>query len=114
MTNGSVILIDDTCTLCNRSVAFIVNHGGGDLYRFVSIYSDEGKLYLRKYGLPEGYDDSLVLLENRKAYVKSGAVLRISRKLDGAFPLLYGFIIVPRFLRDAIYMLVSRHRHKWG
>ena len=114
MKENPVILIDDTCTLCNRSVAFIVKHGGGDLYRFISIYSAEGKQYLSHYGLPERYDESLVLIENGKAYVKSAAVLRISRELDGAFPLLYGFIIVPRILRDTVYMLVSKHRHLLG
>lgn len=110
--DSAVILIDDTCTLCNSSVSFIVKHGGRNLYRFKSIYSDEGKQYLRQYGFPEGYDESLVLLENKRAYVKSEAVLRISRKLDGVLPLLYAFIIIPRFLRDAVYMFVSRHRHR--
>jgi predicted DCC family thiol-disulfide oxidoreductase YuxK len=29
------------------------------------------------------------------------------------WPLLYVAIIIPRFLRDAIYNLVARNRYKW-
>ncbi|MBS1582253.1 MAG: DUF393 domain-containing protein, partial [Bacteroidetes bacterium] len=27
--------------------------------------------------------------------------------------LAYAFILVPRFIRDAVYDLVARHRYKW-
>ena len=110
----AVILVDDTCTLCNRSVAFIENHGRKGMYSYISVYSERGKEYLKLYGLPEEYDESLVLLEKGKAYIKSSAVLRIARKLNGALPVLYLFIILPSFLRDTVYMFVSRHRHKIG
>ena len=108
-----VVLIDDTCTLCNRSVAFMNHYGGGDEFDFISLYADEGKSYLDKYGLPENYTVSVVLIdrERNRAYLKSGAVLRIARKLKGLWPALYILLIVPRFIRDTVYDIVAKHRH---
>ena len=109
-----VVLIDDTCTLCNRSVAFMNHYGGGDEFDFISLYADEGKSYLDKYGLPENYTVSVVLIdrERNRAYLKSGAVLRIARKLKGLWPALYILLIVPRFIRDTVYDIVAKHRHR--
>jgi predicted DCC family thiol-disulfide oxidoreductase YuxK len=37
----------------------------------------------------------------------------VAKKLNGLWPLLYGFIIVPRFIRDAVYNYVGKNRYKW-
>jgi predicted DCC family thiol-disulfide oxidoreductase YuxK len=57
--------------------------------------------------------ESVVLVEDGKAYRKSSAVLRIARRLDGAWPLLAMLLIVPRPLRDALYDWIGRHRYRW-
>ena len=57
--------------------------------------------------------ESLVLYENGKIYQYSAAVLRISRHLGGGWALLYGFMIIPRFIRDPLYKLIARNRYKW-
>lgn len=109
-----IVLIDDTCTFCNRSVAFIINHGGGDTFDFISLYEKKGKNHLKNSGLPENYDASVVLIDTKQdmAYIKSGAVLRIARRLKGLWPVFYAFLIIPRFIRDAVYDIVARHRHR--
>jgi len=48
-----------------------------------------------------------------KIYYRSSAALQIIRRLDGPISLLYGFILVPVILRDALYNLVARKRYKW-
>jgi predicted DCC family thiol-disulfide oxidoreductase YuxK len=35
------------------------------------------------------------------------------KHLGGAWALLYVFIVVPKFIRDAVYNLVARNRYKW-
>lgn len=110
----SIVLVDSDCALCNTSVNFILKHGGENKFEFISIFSPEGKKVLNKINLPENYDQSLVLVENGKIFVKSTAVLRIFKKLSGIYPLIYGFIVVPRQIRDFFYMLISKHRHKLG
>jgi len=79
---------------------------------FLSLYSDEGKQLLKKHGLPQDYNKSLVLIEDDKLYLKSDAALKIARRLDGIWPVFYYFRFVPRFIRDAVYDIISRHRHK--
>jgi predicted DCC family thiol-disulfide oxidoreductase YuxK len=107
----AVLLVDDTCALCNRSVFFIIKNGADDHYEFLSLYSAEGKNYLKKYKFPEGYNKSLVLIENNKAYIKSDAVLRISGNLNGLYSLLNLFRFIPVGIRDSIYGFVSKYRH---
>ncbi len=55
---------------------------------------------------------TIVLLEDKRIAVESDAVLKIARKLGGAWSLIYLFIIVPKFLRDSVYRFVSRHRYR--
>ena len=78
---------------------------------FRSLYSDDGKKYLEKYGFPPDYDRSLVYIYRDKAYTESEAVLRVTKQLRRPWPLLSGFLILPRRMRDPVYRLAARHRH---
>jgi len=57
--------------------------------------------------------DSIILLENRKVWQMSDAALRIARKLNFPWNLLYGFIVLPKFLRDAAYKFIASRRYSW-
>lgn len=57
--------------------------------------------------------ESVILIENGRTYDRSSAALRIAKKLNGLWPLLYIFIIVPKPIRDAVYNLIGRNRYKW-
>jgi predicted DCC family thiol-disulfide oxidoreductase YuxK len=35
------------------------------------------------------------------------------KKMSGGWKLLYGFIVVPKFIRNAVYDWVARNRYKW-
>jgi predicted DCC family thiol-disulfide oxidoreductase YuxK len=63
--------------------------------------------------LPADQLDSFVLVENDKVYTRSTGVLRVCRKLGGAWSLLSVFRIVPRPLRDAVYNWMARRRYRW-
>ncbi len=110
--NIPVLLADSECAVCNRSVRFIRKHlGKNEKVLFRSLFSDEGKKYLREYNLPDDYNESLVFIENGRAYLKSDAVFRISRRMSGLFPLLSCFSILPKKFRDYLYTLFAKHRH---
>ncbi len=55
----------------------------------------------------------MVLLSGNKIFTKSTAALTIFKKLGGFWALLYTFIIVPRFIRDAVYDFIAKHRYQW-
>ena len=109
-----IILFDGVCNLCNSAVNFVIDRDKNSRFKFASLQSDEGISLLKKYGLlDESGVQSIVLLEKGKAYQKSDAALRISKKMDSAWPLFFLFIIIPRFIRDAVYNVIARNRYKW-
>ena len=57
--------------------------------------------------------DTIVLLENDRVYDRSTAALRIARRLNGPWPILYAAIVIPKFLRDAVYRFIARNRYRW-
>lgn len=113
MDNHPVLLFDGVCNLCNGAVQFIIDRDPEGVFRFASLQSEAAKKVLGQY--PEIPQDisTVVLLENNQVYTRSDAALRAARHLPGAWPLLYGFIIVPRTIRDAVYNWIARNRYRW-
>lgn len=107
-----LLLIDTSCTLCNRTLKYIMKHGGKNKLEHISLFSDQGSEILRNYGLSENYDKSVVLIENNQVYLKSEAALRVSKKLNGVFPLLYWLRFIPLIIRDMIYDFIARNRYR--
>jgi predicted DCC family thiol-disulfide oxidoreductase YuxK len=109
----AIILFDGVCNLCNASVTFIIERDPSDRFRFAALQSDLGRKLTSKFGIDSEKTDSIVLLEGDTAYTKSTAALRIARKLSGAWPLLYSFIIIPKPLRDWVYGYIAKNRYRW-
>lgn len=110
--NPAIILYDGECGFCARSVQFILQRDPRGWFRFASLQSERGQQLLTTHGLPTEEIKSLVLVEGDRAFLRSTAGLRIARRLRGAWPLFYAFIIVPRPLRDAVYNWIAKRRYK--
>lgn len=108
-----IILFDGVCNLCNKAVTYIIDHDKNDHFKFAALQSDVGKDLLSKHSIDPQEIDSIVLIDTNKAYIKAGAALRIAKKLSGALPLLYGFVILPKFITNAIYDFIARNRYDW-
>ncbi|MBK7705027.1 MAG: thiol-disulfide oxidoreductase DCC family protein [Acidobacteria bacterium] len=106
----SVILFDGVCNFCNSSVNFIIGRDKADVFRFAPLQSAAGREFVERFGLDE--IDSIILVENDRAYTHSTAALRIARTLGGFWRLFYVFIIVPGFVRDLFYKLFARNRYR--
>jgi predicted DCC family thiol-disulfide oxidoreductase YuxK len=39
--------------------------------------------------------------------------LRVFKKLGGTWSLLYIFIVIPSFIRDALYDFIAHNRYRW-
>ncbi len=109
----AIVLFDGVCNFCNSSVNFIIRHDKKAHFKFAPIQSQIGKVLCEKFEIDLKKIDSIILIENDQFYFKSSAILRITKKLNGVYPLLFGFIIIPRFVRDAVYDLIARNRYKW-
>jgi len=113
MNNHPIILFDGICNLCNSSVQYVIKHDPNSLFRFASLQGETGQRLLKQYGLPENELNSFVLISDNKAYTRSSAALTVAKQLTGITKLLYGFIIVPPFIRNAVYDLIAKNRYKW-
>ena len=108
-----VILFDGVCNLCNASVQYVIKHDKKKLFRFVSLQSSFGESVLKQYDLPVNTFNSFILLSDNKIYTRSTAALLVAKKLSGLIKLFYGFIIIPKFIRDFVYDVIAKNRYKW-
>ncbi len=111
--NKNIVLFDGVCNLCNGAVTFIIRRDKNDLFRYASLQSDVGMELARKHNIDTDETDSIILIGNHKSYTKSTAILRIARHLSGGYPLLYGFMALPKFIRDRMYDIIADNRYKW-
>ncbi|MEO6669618.1 MAG: thiol-disulfide oxidoreductase DCC family protein [Ferruginibacter sp.] len=113
MSTQSILLFDGVCNLCNSSVQYVIKHDTKATFKFASLQGENGQQLLAKHNLPLNDLNSFVLIQNNKAYTRSTAALKVAKELNGMIKLLYGFIIVPRFIRDAGYKLIAHNRYRW-
>ena len=111
--DGPVILFDGVCNLCNGSVNFIIKRDPRAVFSFAPLQSEISKSILAAFGIPTDRLDTLILIDQGKCYTRSEAALRVAHRLNGLWPLFYGFIIVPGIIRDWVYKFISAHRYKW-
>jgi predicted DCC family thiol-disulfide oxidoreductase YuxK len=111
----SVVFFDGVCNLCNGTVLFLLDRDKRERLRFAPLQSEAAAALLDGRGLARAREalDTVLLLEGDTLYERSDAALRIAKKLSGAWPVLYVLILVPRFLRDAVYDLIARNRYRW-
>lgn len=109
---GAVVLFDGVCNFCNGVVNFVIRHDKAGYFKFAPLQSEIGEEMIAKHGIDEKETDSVVLIENDHAYVRSKAALRIARKLDGIWSVVYALVIVPRPIRDFAYELFAKYRYK--
>ena len=108
---SAIILFDGVCNFCNGSVNFIIEHDKKNFFKFSPLQSEAGQKYVEKFGLSD--IDSIILVENEKAYTHSTAALRIAKHIGGIWSLLYAFIIVPKPLRDFFYKWFAKNRYRF-
>lgn len=113
MDKFKIILFDGVCNLCNSSVNFIIDNDHKNVFKFTSLQSEKGIDLLKKYDLLDKNIDSVILVENDKAYVKSDAALKIAKTLGGKYKMFYGLIILPAFIRNFFYDIIAKNRYKW-
>jgi predicted DCC family thiol-disulfide oxidoreductase YuxK len=109
---GPILLFDGDCNLCDFMVSFVIRHDTSKKIRFSPLHSDTGKSLLERCGLSGDYSKSAVYIKDNKYFIRSSAILNIFKDLGGRWSLLYGLIIVPALLRDFLYNIIARLRHR--
>lgn len=107
--NHKIILFDGVCNLCNSAINFVIKRDKKNVFKFATLQSE----YAEKLGLDASKMDSIVLIDGENQYSKSSAALHIARQLSSGYPLLYAFIVLPKFFRDWVYDYIAKNRYKW-
>eukprot|EP01097_Dermamoeba_algensis_P007990 TRINITY_DN5175_c0_g1_i1.p1 TRINITY_DN5175_c0_g1~~TRINITY_DN5175_c0_g1_i1.p1 ORF type:complete len:163 (+),score=30.87 TRINITY_DN5175_c0_g1_i1:92-580(+) len=106
----AIILFDGVCCLCNNFVNFVIDNDPKKVFLFAPLQSQLGGVLLTQFSLPHDLS-TVVLIKDECSYTKSSAALSVLSSLRMPYPLLYGFIIVPKFIRDFVYDLVAKSRY---
>ena len=109
-----IILFDGVCNLCSAIVLFTIKKDSEGIFKYAPLQSDVGQSLLKQFSLrPVDDYHSFILVEGDRYYQKSTAALRVAKRLNGLWFILYGFIVVPKPVRDFIYDVVVKNRYKW-
>jgi predicted DCC family thiol-disulfide oxidoreductase YuxK len=113
-----ILLYDGVCGLCNRLVQFILRRDTRAIFRFASLQSALAASILSRHGADPSDLDTLYVVLNHELpdeYLlsRSAAVLFVLKQLPGLWPPTASLLqLLPKFLRDAAYNTVARHRYR--
>ena len=109
---SALILFDGVCNFCNGAVNFVIDRDKAGYFKFAPLQSEIGEKLSGEHRIDRSKIDSILLVDNGTAFTHSTAALRIARKLDGAWPIFYALIIVPKPVRDIGYRLFAKYRYR--
>ncbi len=112
-TREPILFFDGMCGFCDASVHFVLDHEEDASLRFAPLQSELAKDLLPTLGVDPANLDTVVLVEDGSAFVRSEAAFRVARRL--AFPWCLGglLLVVPPRIRDLVYDFVARNRYRW-
>ena len=83
------------------------------MFRFAPLQGETAKDVLGDVNIDLEHPDSFVLSKDNEVYFRSTAALMVARQLGFPWSLMSVFLVVPPFIRDAVYNLIARNRYKW-
>lgn len=105
-----ILFFDGVCGLCNKSVDFLIRIDKNNHLLYAPLQGITAKKILERK-----YIDSLSTMafhQAGKTHYKSTAILKSINAVGGAWRVFYVFTIIPAFIRDALYNLISSMRYE--
>ena len=105
--DAPVLLYDGECKFCHKSVDFVFKHETEAKLKFAWLQSAFATSIL-----PQDAPESLILFVDGELHYRSTAALKLCHYLKPPFRWAKYFLLVPRPIRDGVYMFISKHRKK--
>ncbi|MDP6870583.1 MAG: DUF393 domain-containing protein [Candidatus Poseidoniaceae archaeon] len=103
------VYIDGLCALCTKTGKFISKRLVKDL-EIIELGSEAGKEMLNTFSITK---DSIVLIRNNQPFVYSSAAIRCLLYMRWNWYFIYPFVwLIPFPIRDLLYKIVAKLRHK--
>ena len=117
LIKSPILLYDGTCGFCAESVQFILARDPEGPLRFAALDSATGRDILERHPEVHGFDSVLFVepadgTNPERVFAHSSAALRVATYLGGSWQWFQLARFVPSPVRDAIYRLIARHRHR--
>ncbi|ODS55375.1 MAG: hypothetical protein ABS40_12010 [Agrobacterium sp. SCN 61-19] len=109
---GPIILFDAECILCSANAQFVLSHDGKKRFRLASMQGEVGSALYRRFGIDPENPDSIIVVDGEHMLRDSDAVLSIYAGLGWPWKVLSVFRLIPRFIRDPLYLLIARNRYR--
>lgn len=110
-----VLLLDGECGMCNRLAVFVDRRRRPEsnlAYR--PILSEDGQALITGFPPTLQAADSVYLVRDGVAFHRSAAAIRILLHMRWWWRMLYPVAwLVPRPLRDIVYRVIARNRHRF-
>ncbi len=109
---GPIILFDAECILCSANAQFVLTHDRKKRFRLAAMQGEVGSGLYRRFGIDPTNPDSIIVVDGDKMLRDSDAVLAIYAGLGWPWKALALFRLVPRVIRDPLYLFVARNRYR--
>src|SRR5690606_29597661 len=106
----NILFYDDECGICSHWIQFVLINNINNNWFFCSLENGLKYGYLNNATIKD--KQSMIALINGKLFYRSIAFFNIGKDLRYPYKLLSILKIFPRFLKDGIYDIISRHRTK--
>jgi predicted DCC family thiol-disulfide oxidoreductase YuxK len=112
-----LVLYDAGCGLCDHFVRFLLLVDGEDSLRFAALQGPIGTRILREAGRTPTERPTVIVVadyetESERRLERSDAGLFALASAGGIYRAVLALHLVPRFIRDAVYDLIARHRYR--
>jgi len=111
-TDYPVVLFDGVCNYCNTMVRFAIRNDSKARLKFSPLQSQTGQQLKSQFNIPPEID-SVIFIDNNKAYTYADAAIRICKYLDWPAKALFAFIVFPKFIRQPTYKWIAKNRYRW-
>lgn len=104
-----IVFYDGDCGFCHHSVQTIRRLDRHARIFYAPLQGDTARSILTDDQIRNL--DTLYFYDNGRLFNRSAAVIRIAKRIGGIYSMAVLFLVIPRFLRDAVYDRIAANRH---
>jgi predicted DCC family thiol-disulfide oxidoreductase YuxK len=109
-----VIFFDGECPMCNGWVKRFIRWDKNKIFKYAPLESETAKKMLGEIFPEYLKEDTIILFDDGKIYVRSTAALKILGQLKWPYSWSNLGLLVPRLIRDGVYRQIANHRYRFG
>lgn len=108
-----IILYDGVCVLCNNFIQFVDKRDKQNRFRYAMLQEKAAQEIIKELSLHEESEETVMLMYKSKTFVYSDVSLEVSKSLGWPYKAFSIFSIIPKVIRDNVYLWIARNRYSW-